>query len=329
MAQTTLSNFMKRVKEVFPDVNQDVVLDPLTKILNKKYICEYAKMLIEQNIPFSIQITDIDNFKKVNDNYGHQVGDIVLMEFSKKLVDAVGDKGLVGRYGGDEYLSVVPNIYTYDDVHDFIAETIEKADGPLRRSYQVGDIKIYITGTVGSASYPLDDKGFDELLLKADKALYRGKSKGRNCYIVYVHSKHKDIEINKIGKIPLHHAFIECHKLKDSSSTFEEALKKMNDYLVKTTRIAELIYVDKNNMLCYDLDMIIKDEVYFPYPASQVDPNTNLAKVLKQKNAATILILKNLTKSKGYYILIESLILRIWQNDDIALLMYISEILNH
>ena len=147
----------------------DEILDSLTKVVQRKHIFNYINYLIENNTIFSLIMLDLDNFKLINDNYGHSNGDKVLVEIADKLVEYVGDRGIVGRFGGDEFIIVYLGEGTYDDTYKFI-HSIYGEESVLRRTIKLDSISPMITGTMGSASYPKDASNFDELFEKVDKA---------------------------------------------------------------------------------------------------------------------------------------------------------------
>ncbi len=166
------------------------IIDELTKIYRREAIMQYAESLIKDDIPFSFAILDIDNFKLVNDNYGHQMGDLVLKKCAKSFDDLTLDNGFVGRYGGDEFIFIYPNITEYDKLWQELYKV-------LKSSMSLGFLNdsILITYSIGCARYPLDTTNIDDLFSLADKALYRGKIKGRNCFIIYLKEKHADIKL--------------------------------------------------------------------------------------------------------------------------------------
>jgi len=100
----------------------EYVVDSLTGLINRKYMLEYIKHLIDNNIPFSMAIVDLDDFKSVNDKYGHATGDYVLEHVTNDLINFVGDIGLVGRFGGDEFIIVLFGKNSYDLLHDYFDE---------------------------------------------------------------------------------------------------------------------------------------------------------------------------------------------------------------
>ena len=166
-------------------------IDMLTKVYTREVIFSFIDFLISKNIPFDLCILDVDNFKYVNDGHGHQTGDRALYEIAQRMVDILGDKGVVGRYGVDEFIIVAPNIVEYDDVwqlwHDM--------NGCTRKLRSRDLNELCMTVTMGCARFPLDSTNIDGLFELADKALYRGKMKGRNCFIIYLKEKHANINL--------------------------------------------------------------------------------------------------------------------------------------
>ncbi len=102
--------------ELFKTLNKPFYLDSLTGVLNRDTLIAFVKHLIRQNVFFSLHLLDIDNFKLINDELGHQVGDKVLKEVVEVILSVTKTTSIVGRYGGDEFLIVTPHCYEYNDV---------------------------------------------------------------------------------------------------------------------------------------------------------------------------------------------------------------------
>jgi len=156
--------------------------DPLTALWNRGAIVGFLKNEVERqqrsSQPLGVMMADVDHFKKINDTYGHLVGDAVLKEVGRRLADGVRSYDSVGRYGGEEFLVIVPGCKAADLVtsaerlRSSIAESsFETSAGPLA-----------VTLSVGAASGSNDGLRQDiELLLRAaDRALYVAKAEGRN-----------------------------------------------------------------------------------------------------------------------------------------------------
>ncbi|HEX6071797.1 MAG TPA: EAL domain-containing protein [Sphingomicrobium sp.] len=129
------------------------------------------------NVPCAIMFLDLDDFKPVNDTFGHPKGDAVLRAVAKRLVDEVGSDGHVGRMGGDEFAIVLTDAQSRKKVEQ-LAERIIKA---IREPYLIDQIEIRIGVSIGCAFGPIDGATVDDLILKADLALYQAKDVGRGC----------------------------------------------------------------------------------------------------------------------------------------------------
>lgn len=156
--------------------------DHLTKVYNRRYFAEFsAKMLslsIREKNPLGIISLDIDFFKKVNDKYGHSVGDEVLVTLAKKLEENIRQSDIVARFGGEEFV-----ILTYNsnlEVLEKISEKIRKVIENLEIDTAKGVLKI--TASFGIAIYEeqKDNLSIESVLKRADDALYLAKNSGRN-----------------------------------------------------------------------------------------------------------------------------------------------------
>ena len=173
----------------FEGKSRDYMFDSLTGVLNRDAMSQYINYLIKNEIQFTLCLADIDNFKNINDTYGHMVGDQVLSQFAKRLTAAVGDKTIIGRYGGDEFILVYEGVTDYKEVWD-LCHLVNKKISDIEFAGIPG---LLVTITTGVSRFPADGQSHDEILKTADKALYRGKTKGRNCFIVYMAEKHANI----------------------------------------------------------------------------------------------------------------------------------------
>jgi len=315
------------------------LLDPLTKTILRGHMMTYVDSLIKEKVPFALTIIDIDNFKQINDNYGHHVGDLVLQETAMNLIDAYEDYGIVGRFGGDEFIIVDLVHTTYDSIHSFLQTLYmsEKCGIVFRRDLKLENLSIYLTGTIGTANFPNDATDYDELFNKADKALYRGKMKGRNCFIIYVDEKHKDIDITKLVKHPIQDIFYELATIFEKKDTVDKKLTKIKKYF-KELRMNDIylfdkdgVQIDKPNIKVEKLDSLIDDENNYSAYNSLGEIVTNSKSVLKFINdhdIASILIGNIIFKGEkyGYLIFSDSIVQRIWQNEDIAMLIYVARL---
>ena len=129
------------------------------------------------NVPCAIMFLDLDGFKPVNDTFGHPKGDAVLRAVAKRLVDQVGADGHVGRMGGDEFAIVITDAQSRKMVEQ-LADRIIKS---IKEPYMIDQTEIRIGVSIGCAFGPIDGATVDDLILKADLALYQAKDAGRGC----------------------------------------------------------------------------------------------------------------------------------------------------
>lgn len=162
-------------------LNQQATTDELTGILNRRYLMQLGilelKCARRDGIPLGIIMMDLDYFKRVNDLHGHLAGDEVLHGTAKCFRNGLRDTDILGRYGGEEFVALLPN--TSLPVVIQIAERIRHQIGNLVIPF--GEKKITVTASFGvHVFYGNQDTSLDELLNMADQALYKAKSSGRN-----------------------------------------------------------------------------------------------------------------------------------------------------
>lgn len=164
----------------------DNAFDAGTGLYNKRAIQEYAVEKIQEGTELYLAMIDVDDFKRINDSFGHMFGDEVLSKVSEIMRGVIDSRGMVGRFGGDEFMLVLDGISSETELRR-ILKTISK-----NMQWEFQDIKdtLAITTSCGIACFPKDASSFEELFKKADKALYVAKEKGKNRYIIYDEAKH-------------------------------------------------------------------------------------------------------------------------------------------
>ncbi|MBQ7919384.1 MAG: GGDEF domain-containing protein [Lachnospiraceae bacterium] len=168
-------------------------LDPLTGVLNKSAITNRAIRCVDiekrQNV--SIAIVDVDYFKKVNDTYGHMIGDDLLKKVTSIMEAEIGNSGVIGRIGGDEFFILFYDAYNLEDSRERLRsiKNIVRSTFPDNKRNQP-----VITLSIGCAAYPKDADNYKDLFTLADYAVYLAKAKGRNRYIIYDEEKHGSLE---------------------------------------------------------------------------------------------------------------------------------------
>lgn len=167
--------------------------DYLTGVLTKAEITNLAVDTIDvkKTSNVTMAIIDIDFFKKVNDVLGHMVGDEVLKKVASIIEKEVKEDGVVGRFGGDEFLALFYNAYDMETMRERLRSIRTKVASAFTREESNG---VSITLSIGCAAYPKDADSYEDLFLLADFALYRAKEKGRDRYIIYNRDKHGSLD---------------------------------------------------------------------------------------------------------------------------------------
>jgi diguanylate cyclase (GGDEF)-like protein len=154
--------------------------DPLTGLLNHGAILGVLERELKRSrregTKVTVAVIDIDHFKRVNDEYGHLAGDRVLRAFAGRLTKSIRGYDAIGRYGGEEFLLVMPNFHILDD-----PERINKLHrGMCSGTIPVQDRELVLTCSMGISTSSGQEISVEELVEEADKAMYRAKQAGRN-----------------------------------------------------------------------------------------------------------------------------------------------------
>jgi diguanylate cyclase (GGDEF)-like protein len=165
---------------------KDALIDPLTRLWNRrgadKFIAHEWETAKRSGEALSIALLDIDHFKTVNDTYGHKMGDTCLSHFSKKVIQSIRTSDILCRWGGEEFILLLPKCRGDD-----LASTLERIHAELAISSVKNDSEnIQLSCSIGACTvYPkLSQKGLEHAIQLADDCLYRAKSKGRAQYII-------------------------------------------------------------------------------------------------------------------------------------------------
>lgn len=165
-------------------------MDYLTGIFNRRAIEDLGTRAISaarrHGVPLAILVVDLDHFKDVNDQHGHECGDNALVESVRRMRECLRSEDLVGRQGGEEFVVVMPDI-DLGSAHA-AAERLRRgfADQPMRIQDGEREIEARLTVSVGVAALEPGDQQFSHLLRRADRAMYAAKAAGRNRVMVDV-----------------------------------------------------------------------------------------------------------------------------------------------
>ena len=178
---------LKQLSTNIEKAEKSAVTDAMTGLFNRGYYDHFVEKLITkakaEGTGFTIIMSDVDNFKNYNDTNGHQLGDVVLIKIAKFLQQSVREHDMVSRYGGEEFVMVLPGAsgVVGKKVAESIRQKIDEAPFPKEDTQPLGRVTI----SFGVAVYPEHGDNIQELLKKADDCLYIAKEQGRNKVIVY------------------------------------------------------------------------------------------------------------------------------------------------
>lgn len=318
-------------------------IDALTDVLNRVATIGYIDWLVQHKRNFSLFLIDIDNFKNVNDSYGHFVGDEVLAQVAEYLKNIVGYDGVIGRYGGDEFIVVWEGISEYSDVW----HNGHMLDANIGEINFKGIPNLSITISTGVARYPLNGDNYSELFNVADKALYRAKMKGRNCFIIYLPEKHASISIKRErDKVltPMQHTVNIFSALTaygdDISSSIQAAFKSfvsnyMYDHICLETHkdISHSVVFALSDGKEFEhieygiIEKILNSAGFISLSQTWTLNKSSYGEIVdefeKQGISATVYCKISAYGHDYGYIRVDTIsTARIWQNDEIAMLMY-------
>jgi diguanylate cyclase (GGDEF)-like protein len=179
-----LSRHLKKLKREQSELAEQVVRDALTGLYNRRFLDERLDRDLARarrfGFPVSLAMIDLDNFKLVNDTYGHRAGDEVLRSLGALLQSTSREGDIPCRYGGEEFVVLLPRMPLA--IARQRAEQWRQAFLQQKRCY--GTREFPVTMSIGLATYPEHGDNADALLDSADRALYRAKSSGRNLLVV-------------------------------------------------------------------------------------------------------------------------------------------------
>ncbi len=264
-------------KDIMPYYATSEAVDSATGLLNKRACMEYTKAIISSNddkIHYMIMF-DVDNFKSINDTYGHLFGDEVLSKIAMILNSNLNGRGIAGRFGGDEFYIFTNNVKNIDDLRILLTSMRKK----LQYAFDSRVEDFGVTLSVGVSEYPKDGSGYEELFRKADKCLYLAKEKGRNRYIIYDEEKHGSIQdndrrIHKILDLSAHTEYMSgviSDMILDLVSRGKAAVEDTAKGLMEQFEIDGIRIYDDNSKLIYvcgdykripDMSDILNDEAF-------------------------------------------------------------------
>jgi diguanylate cyclase (GGDEF)-like protein/PAS domain S-box-containing protein len=167
--------------------------DPLTGLANRKVFYDRLEQSLEwaknNNKLVALLYLDLNDFKLINDTLGHHIGDLVLKTVAQRLQGCLRSSDMVARLGGDEFTVILPGIPRKSDV----TRVADKILHTITQNTQIEGHSISITTSIGVSVYPLDTQDLNDLIQKADQAMYRAKRLGKNRYEFAISQSHQKV----------------------------------------------------------------------------------------------------------------------------------------
>lgn len=183
ISESLEKSFDRKIKEL-------IYYDELTKLPNRKKIKLICEEMLRNKDPFALIFLDLNKFKYVNDIYGHSVGDELLVQFSYIIKSLVGDKGIVVRYSGDEFIIVYKYYIGEDELIRFYNDNIKsKFENPVAINDK---LKMHIEFSAGVAVYPYHGTTYNELIKKSDFMMYKNKQSNTNNLLMFNDELYKE-----------------------------------------------------------------------------------------------------------------------------------------
>lgn len=194
---TIQKNVEKRLEEL-------AYIDHVTGIPNRFYFQKEIEKIINSSSRYKQKFTllylDLDNFKHINDEYGHQIGDSFLKKVASILNEQIRTMDFLARLGGDEFAIILPHLFQYNDINDLLVRILQAYRQPIC----IEQYKLNTSVSIGVAIYPEHGSSINELLKNSDTAMYQAKQRGKNTYSFYtkiIHERYlRKIEIEKALK---------------------------------------------------------------------------------------------------------------------------------
>lgn len=176
-----LGNQLDDISKLEDQLREQIKRDALTGVYNRGYLEEVLKHEISKaqinQTCLSLMMLDVDDFKIINDTFGHKAGDVVVIELGRFLKDKTRENDCVSRYGGDEFVLILPGMDNEDARQR--AEILCQEIHNLK--FSIPGLDLPVTVSIGLSTYPKDGKTNDDLLGAADAALYHAKLSGKDC----------------------------------------------------------------------------------------------------------------------------------------------------
>lgn len=190
----SLSSTFKRMKQEQQKLYNLSTRDPLSGLYNRLSLIEKIDWLIAQSKRtdegFSLVFLDLDNFKNINDSYGHEFGDVVLKKIANVIGSSLRETDIISRFGGDEFVVLLPNITQMEQIENVLTKLQQKLIKPIEYQH----VTYNTTSSMGVVIYPKDGNDSGTLLKNADIAMYNSKNLGKNNFSFFTSELNQELK---------------------------------------------------------------------------------------------------------------------------------------
>ena len=252
------------------ELEKHAFYDSLTSLPNRRFFRDYLDLAMvksqKENDKIAFYMTDLDEFKRVNDSLGHTSGDTLLVEISKKLRQVISDSDVVSRFGGDEFIILESKAGD----RSYLDKKAKAILDSMSTTVSVGASNIEITGSLGIAIYPDDASTPEELFRCADMALYDAKAAGGNAFSYFSHALDKQLnekiqienKLRRAIKDDLLEVYLQPQYLSSAKRIhWAEALVRWHDEDVGAISPDRFISLAEETGLIFDIGDLVLDKV--------------------------------------------------------------------
>jgi len=265
--KAVLIQHQKTQEYISHQAHYDFLTDLPNRFLAHDRLVQLTSVAVRNKFKLAIMFIDLDDFKKINDSLGHDVGDQILIEVSKRLAEHSRACDTVARLGGDEFVVILSEIKDTDIVSTIAKELIEK----ISSKYVIDQKELIITASIGISIFPENGTKPFDLLRKADSAMYHSKSIGRNTFSFFSESmnilasrkvKLEEQLVYAIEKQELSLSFQPKFDLKNNRIIGAEALLRWSNPELGTVSPAEFIAIAEQSNLIIKIGDFVIDEAF-------------------------------------------------------------------
>ena len=263
---------MDNMDSFFKD-SEAVQVDQLTGAYSYETISAYANQLISEKKVFSFALIDVDNFSYLLDAFGHAEANMVLCNIADTIKRITGDKGVLARNENDEFSLILKEFDSYDEIWNICHTILVKVNEIVLP--KIGSQSI--TVTIGLSRYPENADSFEDILACAEKAMYRGKTKGRNCFIIYLPEKHANIvpkneKQRVVGSLNLHSNIF---KFLTSTDDLAGGIQNLINFISSYFAI-DHVCIQKGEQLMFEkIHQMSKTKRFLPIPQESIIAGIN------------------------------------------------------